>query len=436
MNKVNLQLSKLFIALLAISSQTANAVPNQAPNPALKHISIDHHFGVVAKEIAGFGGAFFDKNGDLSVYLTNPEDKDHAKKKLTEVFGAERLMSKAPEKGRGEDKRKFPAGEIRVLQAQYSFDELEQWRQDTTDVLAIEGTVFTDVDESKNRIVIGISDSSIQPQVESTMAFYGVPREAVVVTLVEAPKPLSTLNDTIRPIKGGLGIGYDGGRCTEGPSVQYGGVLYSAFLTASHCSNVFGGTDGTSYTQGYAYVGYEYIDPQFFGWNPFNELTYGCPWGWSCRLSDVSLVSADWAQTRLGRIAQPTLWNGSTTINPNAPEFTITSEEANPLIGQELDKVGAGTGWTYGVLRGTCQNIVVSGHVLLCQNRVEALSGTIALGGDSGAPVFHWSWSNNVALVGVLSQGNSTSYWYSPMNNIRDDFRYWSGYDSPFIYTH
>jgi hypothetical protein len=92
--------------------------------------------------------------------------------------------------------------------------------------------------------------------------------------------------------------------------------------------------------------------------------------------------------------------------------------------GSELDKVGRTTGWTFGAVNDTCQNINVTDAdvTLFCQHRVRRISGTHRMtnNGDSGSPVFQWQGST-VVLSGILWGGpdDGSSFLFSPMNRRR-----------------
>jgi hypothetical protein len=427
MNRVHhrptgLRLRTMLTMLAAAASSSLWAAPQQPPEAALKHASLDEKFTAIAKEVPGFGGMFFDDNGDLAIYLTQPESRAAAQRQLTQVFGTERLVSKAPtQEGRGVDKRKLPAGEIRVLKGQYGFDELEQWRKSAAEVLNVDGVVFTDVDESKNRIAIGVTSPKARERAEAVLSSYGVPFGAFVFKDVAAPKPLATLSDYFGPVFGGLAISNSGQNCSFGFNAYWG--PYQGFVTASHCSSSWGSTDYSYFNlRGTYAIGYEIRDPAL--WTSI--WPWDCPWGRRCRHSDASFVyNPGWIGWNYARIARTTSWNGSTTIDPAAPTFTITTEQFNPVMNQELDKVGAQTGWTFGLLSGTCMDVNVPGTniTLKCQNRVSAT----AAAGDSGAPVFEWHPDGNVYLVGIVALGNGGDYWYSPILNIRNDL-YQPGY--------
>lgn len=421
MSKTKHQFSVLFVAMMAGVSQNMLAAPTQAAAQALNNASLDARFATVAKDVPGFGGLFVDENGDLSMYLTHPENAANAKKRLTEVFGVDQLRRKAPAEGRGVDKRKLPSGEIRVLQGRYPFDELDQWRKNANDLLNIDGVLFTDVDEAKNRINVGIVDANAKAAVEEMLASLGVPADAYAISQIEKPEQLATLSDYFGPVFGGLAISNSGKNCSLGFNAYWGG--YKGFVTASHCSSSQGYTDYSYFhLRGTYAIGYEMHDPAYNG----SFWPWDCPWGRRCRQSDSTFVyTSGWIGWNYARIARTTSWNGSTTINSTSPTFTIATEKSNVLMYQELDKVGAETGWTYGLVNGTCVDINVPGTdlTLKCQNRVSA----IARAGDSGAPVFEWHPDGNVYLSGIVALGNGWDYWYSPISNIRNDL-YLPGY--------
>src|SRR3954469_21308846 len=143
----SLTAAMLLAGLLA--SPAVSAAPEPIPDTALQRASLDEQLATVARNVPGFGGMFFDENGDLSIYLIHAEHKEAAKRHLVDAFGTQRLSSKEPAPGRGADRRKLPPGEVRVVQGQFGFDELEQWRKSAAGVLNVEGVVFTDVDESR-----------------------------------------------------------------------------------------------------------------------------------------------------------------------------------------------------------------------------------------------------------------------------------------------
>src|SRR5439155_9649780 len=187
----------------------------------------------------------------------------------------------------------------------------------------------------------------------------------------------------------------------------------SGFVTASHCSDIQGGVDGTQYYQPLTqvtneHIGQEIADPGFIR----------CARGRKCRYSDANFSQADAGVVTLGGIAKTTgPNNGSLDIGG---QFTITGEESG-VAEQTVNKVGRTTGWTQGKVTNTCVNTGVSGTniVLLCQNFVDAGVGA----GDSGSPVFRIDSGDNVKLQGTLWGGNTsgTMFVYSPIGNIEQE---------------
>ncbi len=142
-----------------------------------------------------------------------------------------------------------------------------------------------------------------------------------------------------------------------------------------------------------------------------------------CRQSDAAYIRYDETisnnDIQFGRIARtnsrsPT--SGSTTINGT---FLMTGETSSHLGGQELNKIGQRTGWTYGPITRTCveYNIENETRMYVCQYDVDAGANE----GDSGSPVFSWSGSgSNVTLYGVLWGRNNMSldFIYSPIGSV------------------
>lgn len=86
-------------------------------------------------------------------------------------------------------------------------------------------------------------------------------------------------------------------------------------------------------------------------------------------------------------------------VDHDNPSFDIRSEQSYPYRGNIVHKVGAGSGWTYGDVVDTCQDInAVSEPVIFyCQD----IAAGEADDGDSGAPVFLRSGENGAVLIGL-----------------------------------
>lgn len=397
-------------------------------------------FAELAREIPGSAGFFFDEEGNLVVYLKDLGLRDKAKSKLEPTLRAQRVGQRPGGRVRRSD-------QVLVRQAQYDFFHLAVWRDRATDpVLDIPDVVFVDLNEALNRVQVGISDPAARPKVERKLAELGVPSEAVILEdtdpIVSDPPPPSysvspvpptqSLQSYYRPLRGGLQIAFlrsDGqeGACTLGVVVKSG----AGFLTNSHCTASYWARDSRSIYQHRAfgssyYVGYETSDPEgsSCGFLSVNK----------CRNSDAALISIPaGVSSDFGFIMRTTRYNyggrsggaGSLEVDQANPRFQIVGKAgSSPYMGQELDKMGRTTGWTFGGVINTCVDTNGPGYrKLLCQVRATYYSA----GGDSGSPVFDWAgqgYGNTVVLHGIhwgSAQDNSYAV-FSPFNRIEMDF--------------
>jgi len=378
--------------------------------------TLDDQFAEIARQVPAFGGLFYDQRGRLTMYLTESKGDTPARAKAT-IAAA--LSS---------DDRLATAGDIRVIPGQYSFLQLKGWYDRMTfDVLGVPRVIFTDIDEGTNRLRIGVEKQAKLGTVEAHLAKLGIPREAVTI---EEAEPIqlatTTLSSRIRPLEGGLEIRFlrNGATfiCTLGFGAIRSGVR--GFVTNSHCSAAQGVLDSTAYHQAAILadnsnrVGIETVDPPYLPGG-------ACPVARVCRYSDTAFVrvphpSGPTTLSTVGYIARTT-GSGSTVINDAQPRFRIVSEGASPLLGLVLSKIGRTTGWSQGVVTGTCVNTNVSGTIItmLCQGVVYAASAA----GDSGSPVFqiiNSPASGDVRLHGILWGGNSsgTTFVFSPLGSF------------------
>lgn len=308
-------------------------------------------------------------------------------------------------------------GRAPVLEAQGRPD-LEAQHQRLLPLFELAGVVFTDADETRGRLVVGVLDRGGEGLVRARLRALGVDGQSVDVVETEAIFALATLRDRSADITGGYQIRFSQFLCSLGfPAYNANGV--AGFVTASHCSDKQGTVDGTTYYQPLDQVasdliGTEIADP------PYVRNGSGCPRGKKCRQSDANFSRANGVRAiNLGAIARTT-GLGSLVIDDANPTFTITGEGVAG-VGAAVDKVGRTTGWTRGTVTNTCVNTGVSGTsiVLICQTFVTS-PGVIVAGGDSGSPAFRSS-GGNATLVGGLWGGNSsgTQFVYSPIANIR-----------------
>jgi hypothetical protein len=312
-------------------------------------------------------------------------------------------------------------GRTPVLEAQGRPD-LEAQHQRLLPLFEMSGVVFTDADETRGRLVVGILNRNGEGQVRGRLRALGIDSQSVDVVESEPIFALATLRDRAPSIVGGLQIRFSQYLCSLG-FIAENSDHEKGFVTASHCSDRQGAVDGTTYYQPLNqdendWIGNEIADPPYL-------RGAGCPKGKKCRRSDANFsLSSGARELNLGVIAQTTTDPGSLTISTTHPTFNITAEAEGPgTVGTVVNKVGRTTGWTSGAVTNTCVNTGVQGStiVLLCQTFVTG-SGVIVGGGDSGSPAFISS-GDNATLVGVLWGGNQsgTQFVYSPIDNIEDD---------------
>jgi hypothetical protein len=293
---------------------------------------------------------------------------------------------------------------------------LEARHQRLLPLFELAGVVFTDADETNDRLAVGVLDLDVEGLVRARLRVLGISSESVDVVETEPILRVATLRDKVRPVVGALQIRFSQFLCSLGFIAWRDGV--EGYVTASHCSDQQGEADGTLYYQPLSqvaddFIGTEIADPAFF------RNADGCPRGRKCRYSDSNFSDGDdTVAFTLGRIARTTGPNsGSLEI---AGEFAIRGQ-GPATVGETGNKVGRTTGWTQGIVTRTCVNTGVSASniVLLCQDFVENTVQIVA-GGDSGSPVFRINSNGNVTLLGNLWGGNSsgTRFVYSPIANI------------------
>lgn len=350
--------------------------------------TLDDLFAEVGRRVPAFGGMFVDEGKNtLYVYMVpgQPGDLVTLNQAVIDVFGSNRPQQQ----------------NIQALPGQYTFVQLKEWYDEMSRVvLAISGTVFTDIDEAKNRLAVGLENANVVPGVQAALRTLGIPPQAVDIEVVPPVEPTQfarTLQSGARPMVGGIQI--SPGPCTLGVPVIGPGLAHG-FVTAGHCSNVAG--DGNSpFFQPVAGAAVSTLvrNPAYLPAGTPGAPA-ACPAGRSCRFSDSLFAQLDpGTGATLGAIAQPTFggiaWNGVTN-------FTITAGLGLPLAGSTVQKVGRTSGWTQGTVVRTCitTNKTTPGLTLICQYTTTLLQQ----GGDSGAPAFGITnlGTGAVTLVGIM----------------------------------
>jgi PKD domain len=397
-------LGVLVVAAACEGSPDPLATP-EAPAPQFSQVQSgaepDQH--ALGQAIPAFGGLFLD-GGVPTAYLTDAAARPGLERALANFLSA----------------RGVQAAQLRVRQGRFTWAELESvFDRARPSVFDGPGTVFADLDEARNIVAIGVENGGAEARVRAALGTLGLPEGSVVIERAAPIVALQTLRDRFDPIPGGVQIHFGQYLCSIGVIAMSGNQL--GFVTASHCTNTQGGTEGTVYYQPLSstdntVIGTEALDPVYY-----NRRQGPCPYaGVQCRRSDAAFIASSGARAmQLGSIAQV---NGN-TLDFSGTYYTINSVAGgNGVVGDRRDKVGRTTGHTFGTITNSCVDTGVSGSnkVLLCQDFVSS-SSVIVLGGDSGSNVF--SGSGNVTWAGQLWGGNSdgTMFVYSPAKNVLDE---------------
>jgi hypothetical protein len=385
----------LLLAVLACQDSTEVTAPDVA-DPAVQDQAPS--LEALAARIPGFGGFYLD-GGRPTVWLTDIAGRGAAVQALTPFM-----------RGLGRD----PA-ELQVRRGDYDYRQLTLWFNAASPLaLDLDGTVMVDLDEARNRVLVGVENAASIGVVRAALARAGLPERSLLVEVMRPVVPVVSLQAAATPIVGGVQINFPGFLCTLGFNVVAAGQ--NSFITNSHCTQTQGGVQNTPYYQPLqsvnpTVIGTEVADPAYQkGVGP------GCPKNKLCRLSDAARArySTGYSNFQRGRIARP----GALGSLDYTQHWTITGKGA-PVVGQTVNKVGRTTGWTQGQVTNTCVNTGVSGtrFVQLCQFFVSAGVGS----GDSGSPVFRIVSGSNVTLVGILWGSGGGVFVGSPIGQIEQE---------------
>ncbi|MCS7146177.1 MAG: hypothetical protein RMJ28_02365 [Nitrososphaerota archaeon] len=398
---------KTFKALLAFLLLFLLILPPIAGSRESRPQTLDEIFlQISTNEIPNFAGVYIDEDGQLTVAIAGAPSG----------FSAEQMtaMASTLSRLRGELAEAFSAGMYRVARVSYDFRQLWSWRSTILSNQRISSLIsFIDIDEKNNVLVVGVRSLSDRAEVARLLSESGIPENGFQIAVGEV-RPLATLRDYVRPVVGGLQIGFSNYLCTLGFNAMRSGTR--GYVVNSHCTGIWFEYDGITHYQPNVFSGYEIGNEQL---DPPHFTGGSCPPGYSCRYSDAAFgryLSS--ASSSLGKIART---SGLNSINI-AGEWTVVGEVENPITGETLNKVGRTSGWTQGTVTNTCvlTNVGGTNFALLCQDFVRASSSP----GDSGSPVFKIvnSSSGTVQLYGILWGGgeiNGVKYFvFSNMGNI------------------
>ncbi len=277
------------------------------------------------------------------------------------------------------------------------------------------------VDEGSGNLYIWLTDQgqSLSSAARALQGALGIPVEVVEIVKTEPVTFTGSLQDTWRPVLGGIQVEWTDDVffvdkiCTFGFVASRNGV--GGFVTASHCTTNQGAVDSGGVwhqaTAGFCHcsnnIGKETVDPPMFSGG-------SCPSGRICRHSDASFATLDTGVTRSrGFIARTALgsttWNGTNT-------YRITSSDI-PTVGETVNLEGRTSGRLNGSVTGTCVTVNISNSnvTILCAAKASMTSQE----GDSGSPVFRINSGTDVFLQGLEFAGGGSTMYYSTINEIQ-----------------
>ena len=407
----------VFAAVACSDSTGPTGRARENPQQARLLRGLDREFAEIARQVPGFGGLSRSADGSIVLYLTDPSQLAAAKQAVAARSGVLRGIDLT---------------RVQVRAAKFDYVQLTDWRARLRE-LDVPGLVFLDIDESNNRLHVGVQPGISHQVVTSAVTNLDVPADAVTIDDAEPVNFSTTLLDQVRPTVGGLQIAFTGadippgffGVCTLAFNARQAGSSDTYLVTASHCSGSQGGVQHTEMFQPTPspanLVALEHLDPDYF--------SDGCYPHRRCRFSDASLSRyLPGNAAAVGFIARTTLRGltaGSGVIDAAQPSFTITDRQPLSLVGQTLDKIGRTTGWTVGTVWLTGVDVMVNGTDITLLDQDAMFSGVG--GGDSGSPIFESqaAFTGDVTLHGILWGSTNTSFgpvvFFSNLENIESE---------------
>lgn len=142
----------------------------------------------VAKQIPGFGGLFINDSDKLSIYLTNPdEQKATAKEVLSNSEFIQKMLSQM--RARGPKYRSVSVSNMKVLKGQYTLAKLRKWKKEISGkVLTMDGVYTSGVDQSRNRVLVGVKNKTVSANVNKKLTELDIPEEAVLMHQMTPPE--------------------------------------------------------------------------------------------------------------------------------------------------------------------------------------------------------------------------------------------------------
>lgn len=402
-------------------ARSGPAAHSRAADPGGPVRTQDEIFNGFVQDLPGFGGVFVEgatgtDAGRITVVLTSPGA-------LPETAVRARLATLFSRLNRPDLSERAASG-VSIVRGEHSFADLKRWYPKAVALLVRPGVTQTDIDERRNRIVVGVASAADREAVLSALTGSGVPESAMIVEVSPAPVNEQRLSDVVSKRIGGIRIRSELAACTLGYNAKLSRidgipVLGDFFITASHCTGAYpyhmGVVTGLEKHQPRAWnpIAHEVADP------PFRDTGNGtCPSG-QCRYSDAAVFKYyDGVDNLFAHIAH--VGSGSDSL-ATIQGYHRVNAHSYSILGETVHKIGSATGYSDGTVRAVCANVqpldqfgYPIGYTLNCQNRADYRSAS----GDSGAPVYvrlssttryavglHWGGGGYYSQIGhVLSE--------------------------------
>lgn len=416
----------LVIGVAACERSEPTGLPANAANPSSALAGAvyaeERPFWNLAHTVPGSAGFFLDTaSGNVIVSLTDMRQPQAAPRALRTRLAGELAKARA----------RHPSADIVSRQVTYTFLQLKQWRDALNgEVFAIPGVVWLDLDEVRNRVVIGLEAGTDAAPLRRLAGEFAVPDGALYFEIDAPAVPEARLTDQIRPIAGATRIqSLQAGStvtCTMGFPALWNGT--KAFVTASHCSRSTFAVDGTQQYQ--PTVPLTHADSLTMAPIGFEVADYSeaCPpkLGSACAWADAAIYQfggavAQWAAAH---IARPTYGCFPGPCNPVNLQIggylSIASTDSSLVVGDLVNMIGSATGWNQSYLQKSCVNVKLGPGVAECQDYGNYGNGA----GDSGAPVLlNITTSDSNAVLGGIHWGKTGQYAvFSPWSGIAREY--------------
>ncbi len=409
-----------FFILFLNNSDSYAALEQQKPDSDINGGTLDEQFATLSILLPGFAGAFFDEEDNFVIAISKDSEFKYPEDIMQTLSESKINLSILDDILESASRNNFL-----VQEATYDFASLHEWHMTISKkLMSDQNVIFTDADEVRNRIVIGVNEISEKEKYFADISALGIPNDAVIIKKTEPI--VEGLEQTRRPTGGGSKI-RGRGNCSLGVNVRYfdidDGIFRNGFLTNAHCTHDRHQVTGTIFKQINSPIGTEIkIAPRIFtNCNRPGQL---------CYYADVALVKYSPGVPTQGKINRTALWDpnchpgaANCPIDSQDPIFPVQGKSNSQFVGQELHKVGQTTGWTKGKVESTCVNVSTGTTTLFCQNFVKKgpnapQNQPIFTNGDSGSAAFKIV-SSKAVIAGINWGYSGNDRWiYAPWGNI------------------